>query len=94
MYKVVFYEYQGFCQILEDLEIPQNRIKLYANFLKRGECILVIKTTKLQVNLVQTILKYLGIKDWEIFDTPEANRVIFSNFDKASLFQNTAYSII
>ncbi|MEO1374162.1 MAG: hypothetical protein AAFW70_07565 [Cyanobacteria bacterium J06635_10] len=94
VYQVVFYEYQSFCSILEDLEIPQNRIKFYANYFQRGEYFLVIKSTELQVDWVKSVLKYLGIKDWEIFDTPEAHHLISSKFDKISLFQNTAYSII
>ncbi|MEM9927290.1 MAG: hypothetical protein AAF915_26700 [Cyanobacteria bacterium P01_D01_bin.50] len=94
VYQVVFYEHQSFCHILEDLEIPRNIIKFYANYLQRGDYLLVIKSTELQLGWVKSVLKYLGIKYWEVFDTPETHHLISSSFDKILSFHNAAYSII
>lgn len=81
VYRVFPHEEQCFSIILEDLEIPQNRIMFYRNCLQRGESLLAIKSTELQVKQAELVLKHSGIKDWEVYYTPEKLDSTSTNFD-------------
>ena len=86
IYKIAPSKNQFYDYILEDLGIPRNRIVFYTNSLQRGKHMLVMKSTEPQFSQAQSVFKYLGINDWEVYDTPETDRLISSNFDKVPLF--------
>ncbi|MGB3640755.1 MAG: hypothetical protein WBA39_24745 [Rivularia sp. (in: cyanobacteria)] len=86
IYRIIPLKNQFYEGILEDLEIPKNRIVFYTNSLQSGKYLLVIKTTESQVKQAGCVLSYLGINDWEFYYTPEAEDLISSNFDKVPLF--------
>ncbi|MEM6404569.1 MAG: hypothetical protein AAF757_30820, partial [Cyanobacteria bacterium P01_D01_bin.116] len=88
VYRVVPDENQFFSYILKDLEIPHNRIAFYLNLLRIGKYLLVIKSTESQLLQAKSVFNYVGIKDWEVYYTPEAYHQTSSNFDKVSLYQN------
>ncbi len=52
VYRTFSCKYECFSQILEDLEIPQNRMNVSKNCLEWGKPLLVIKSTELQVKQV------------------------------------------
>ncbi|MEB3218637.1 MAG: hypothetical protein VKN72_20710 [Nostocales cyanobacterium 94392] len=94
IYRIAPNKHQDFSYILEDLEIPQNRIVFYTNCLQQGEYLLVINSTESQLKQVQAILEFLNIVDCEIYYTPKAEHSISSKFHQASLFQNSIYSMM
>lgn len=85
VYRIVPHEKQYFAYILQDLEIPDYRIDFYTSCLKHGKHLLVINSTESQARQAQSILNYLGIKNWEAYSKFEAYRLTSSNFDKVSL---------
>jgi len=94
IYRILPNKHQYFSYILEDLEIPQNRIDFYTNCLQQGKYLLVINSTESQAQQVQAILEFLNIVDWEIYYTPKIEHSISSNFNQVSLFQDSIYSIM
>lgn len=93
-YRIVPCKNQYFFSILEDLDIPQNRIFFYTNCLQYSKHLLVVKTTKSQVSQVQFVFNNLGIIDWEIYYTPDAYHLNSSKFDEVSLSPQVVYSMI
>ncbi len=94
IYKIVPRKNQFYYYILENLEIPQNRIVFYTNSLQGGKHLLVIKSTELQLKQAQSVFRYLGINDWQVYYKLETERLISSNFDKVPLFANAIDSFM
>ncbi len=55
---------------------------------------MVIKSTELQLKQAQSVFRYLGINDWQVYYTLETERLISSNFDKVELFANAIDSFM
>ncbi|NJO59575.1 MAG: hypothetical protein HC836_15110 [Richelia sp. RM2_1_2] len=94
IYRILPNKNQCFYHVLEDLEIPQNRIDFYTNSLQQGQYLLVINSTESQIKQVQAILEFLNMVDWEIYYTPRAYQVNSSNFDDFTLFDDSTYSMM
>ncbi|MBE9213878.1 hypothetical protein IQ247_14590 [Plectonema cf. radiosum LEGE 06105] len=94
IYRILPNKNQCFDYVLEDLEIPQNRIDFYTNSLQQGEYLLVINSTESQIKQIQAILEFLNMVDWEIYYTPRAYQVNSSKFDDFTLFDDSIYSMI
>lgn len=94
VYRIVPRKNQYFCSILDDLDIPQNRIDFYTNCLQYSKHLLVVKTTKSQLSQVQSVFNNLGITDWEIYYTPDAYHLNSSNLDEISVSPQLVYSMI
>lgn len=84
IYRIIPLKNQLYESILEDLDIPENRIVFYTNSLQSGKHLLVIKITESQIKQAQCILSYLDITDWKFFDTSETDSLKSSNLDKVS----------
>lgn len=94
IYQILPSKDQCFYHVLEDLEIPQNRIDFYANSLQQGQYLLVINSTESQIKQIQAILEFLNMVDWQIYYTPRGYQVNSPNFDKFTLFDDSIYSMM
>jgi hypothetical protein len=94
VYRIVLHENQCFSNIFEDLELPENKVDFYTNCLRNSKYLLIIKSTESQVTQAQSVFSYLGLNDWEIYDTVNANHFNSSKFDEVPLSQNVDCSMI
>lgn len=86
VYQILPCKKQLYSYVLQDLDIPEERIDYYTSFLECGNYLLVINSTKSQVRQIQFAFNYLSISNWQVYHKSEANPLISSNFDKVSVY--------
>jgi hypothetical protein len=52
------------------LGIPEDRARVYHDYVTRGEYLVIVDGTDAEINQAESILKHRGIHDWGIYNSP------------------------
>lgn len=58
------------------LGIPEERAQVYHNYVVRGDYLLIIDGTDIEILRAEAILKRRGIREWEVYNTPASEHYI------------------
>lgn len=65
------------------LGVPEDQAKIYSDRISRGEYLVIVEGTELEIMQAESILRHGGIQDWGIYDMPtvDSSRTEYATSD-------------